>query len=169
MDSVPTGVYHFFFSYRGRTCKTKCPTMGVQQWCVEVVMINWYLHHGNKCRNTKTGAEFFLDYPYKAYDSHMLRDTCGDSYPQRDCLPVCRSLENMDSNTKKEFVRKFKVQMQHLTVDRYNVIHIDRQVQRECTVPEVLWLIERGFYIGQYEEGEYILEGRKDEGKSTGV
>lgn len=132
-------------------------------------MINWHLHHGNKCRNTETGAEFILDYPYKAYDSHMLRDTCSDSYPQRDCLPVCRSLENMYSNTKKEFIRKFKVQMQHLTVDRYNVIHINRQVQRECTVPEVLWLIDRGFYVGQYKEGEYILEDRKDECESTPV
>lgn len=147
----------------------KCQTMGMQTWCVGVVMINWHLHHGNKCRNTQSGAEFILDYPYKAYDSHMLRDTCGDSYPQGDCLPVCIPLEKMDNNTKKEFIRKFKVQMQHLTVDRYKIIHISERVQRDLTVTEILWLIDRGFYVGQYEEGEYILEDRKDEWEPTPV
>lgn len=132
----------------------------------DFIKLNWHLHIGNKCQNVQTGHIFYLSYPYQKYDSFMLKDGCGDSYPQKDCKPICRKLDSITAVEQVEFSHKFLTSpLLGLTIDKFDhiVIHIDDETKkyvntRVAKVSEVVWLIERGFYVGQFNKDECIIE-----------
>jgi len=128
--------------------------------------MNWDLFKGYLCQNTRNGMIFTLVEPYQKYDSKMLRDDFGDSYPQEFCKPICNDLKLMTKEEKEEMQKTFFnehgiICQIYLNSDYCVVMEKKGSFEKYyLNVREILWLMERKFFVGQCKESECIIMGK---------
>ena len=114
--------------------------------------MNWKYFIGCKAKDndgnigTVTSLDFGTNH---IYVDHIMESDDG-------WKPILRPLSSMTDEEKREFVK-----IKELTIKKY---HDDRtpittETKRDLTFVEGLWLMEKGFFVGQCREDECILEG----------
>jgi len=145
--------------------------------------MNWGLFLG--CKVRMSGRCFVGDYFVKDVMSHRVqKDTYllgtdrGTEYAKH-CKPILRPLSSMTDDEKGEFNKMFFVPKKRAVkfeiygeIIRVTMLPNPEVFRSEvekiydksfpttgiCTVKETLWLMEKGFYIGQCELSECIIE-----------
>ena len=134
--------------------------------------MNWNLHAGNKCLDTKRGEYFFLDYPFRTYNNvNLIKDTADIIRFPENCKPVVKPLTALTEEEKKAFREEFGYTEVPGAGLNLKEIYLDNDIKKrprvvlsfgycvtEATTREIHWLMERGYNVGQFKEGEYIEE-----------
>lgn len=126
----------------------------------------WGLHLGNEVRCVENGEVQYGILNAIRGNSIRIKYTEGNDgrwYRMEDSKPVCRSLDCFTAVEQVEFSREFLAgsPIEELRVCKAGVLRVryNGDAERPATVSETLWLIYKGIYVGQFNEGEYILKG----------
>jgi hypothetical protein len=125
----------------------------------------WGLHLGNEVRCIENGNVQYGILNAIRGNNIRIKYTEGNDgrwYSMDNSKPVCRSLDSITAVEQVEFAREFLagVALEELLICVSGWLRVGYcGLERPARVPETLWCIAKGFYVGQFEEGKYILKG----------
>jgi len=130
--------------------------------------MNWGLFLGCRVRYFGVKKEdFILDGVFKKDNNTMLQVKNKDySVYDYDCKPVLRPLSSMTDDEHAYFIKLFcllQVFKPRLLFD--NIVYVN--FGTAGTTQQIIWLMQKGFYVGQCEEGEYILDEVTNDNTNT--
>jgi hypothetical protein len=125
----------------------------------------WGLHLGNEvCCIEEGETQYGILNAVKGNSIRVKYTEYNDGrwYHMRDSKPVCRSLDSITAVEQVEFAREFMagVALEELLICVSGWLRVGYcGLERPARVPETLWCIAKGIYVGQFAKGEYILKG----------
>jgi hypothetical protein len=122
--------------------------------------MRWGLFLGCKVRAYNAVGKIVSVNTGDSLEVHFMGDSVSSMANIKDCKPILRPLSSMTEEEKREFPDK-KRKLTQARFDGEYAFLIFTKGARVARVSDILWLMERGFYVNQCREDQCIIETKE--------